>query len=247
MRDLLIEPEALAKKTKETSRTVSLRVLERTYLGFEQIAEKYNTTANALIAKLADTYIENLSGDLSLGEKDINDSKKKNLVAYLNKLRINVMNIDDDVILDRDSKTYEYGWGWEDDIWKLSSLERVRYCLEKWDDLALQEHSNYFEFIDDCSRVYIVPTIKTEAKYYPGGPLIESGIEGGRLIIPYKKWPVVQHILKAFETKRNALKLDFELDDVAMYSIATIVDTKDERDDIIRELVKLLISYTEAQ
>lgn len=52
-------PKELARKS--STRSVSLRVNENTYLSFEKYAVQYNITVSALINNLLDSYVENLN------------------------------------------------------------------------------------------------------------------------------------------------------------------------------------------
>ena len=93
----LINPQELARRTKGSSRTVSLRIKEKTWLGFEQLAKDNKTTANALIGELADYYIESLHDGLNLSDEAVSISKFK---TFLEKevRKLSRWSIDDAVV-----------------------------------------------------------------------------------------------------------------------------------------------------
>lgn len=54
-------PSPIELARKSSSRSISLRVNEKTYLSFEKYAKQYNITVSALINNLLDSYVDNLN------------------------------------------------------------------------------------------------------------------------------------------------------------------------------------------
>ncbi|MBQ3352855.1 hypothetical protein IJG89_00695 [Candidatus Saccharibacteria bacterium] len=220
-----IDPKELAKRSKESSRTVSLRVKERTWLGFEQLAKENDTTANALISELADYYIENLNGKLNLSDAAVEHNRFKNALGKEIK-RMCHLTIDD-VISEYCPFPTEY-YRVND---KYTLLEFSKKSITKFSngevDIMGRVHDEllFGNFYD--GKIVLCPSLKKkEAVYCAGSYSYSSGVQDV-LYIPFEKSPDVIHILEFAEqnSKGNLFKGDPDVE--IMDKIAEIINSYD--------------------
>ena len=238
----IIEPTELARRTKESARTVSLRIKERTWLGFEQLAKDNGTTANALISELADYYIENLKDDgLNLSDSAVRLNKFKNAIEKNVKrlCRISVGEVINEAC-------YEYAtWRIEEMLSADKPTPTYLHCLTNaFEELSTTTNNRRKDFdsdfvevlnpdfklqicIDDKTTIY--PTLGHEASYQPHGNDISDCFQD-ILYVPIDK---VSDVIRLFElAKQNAKnnRIHIEYDDIdTLDEIAKIINHHDYR------------------
>lgn len=214
MTNIIINPKELAKRTKESTRPVSLRIKERTWLGFEQLAKETGTTANSLIGELADYYIESLGQDLNLSDDAVNLNKFKSAVEK--EVRKLCRWTIDDAVLDVNmvyAKNRSMNNADADDTY-LEALKRMfkTYSISPENG---KEYANYqFEFctnIGDDITVY--PTLEQKASYNTGAFDPQSAFQD-MLCVPIEKAPDVIHLLKFVNAaaEKNKIHIEFDID-----------------------------------
>ena len=226
MNRVFITPQQLAKRTKETARTVSLRIKEKTWLGFEQLAKDNNTTANALISELADYYIESLdSNSLDLSEEAVLFNRYK---TFLEKevRKLCRWSIDDAVIHINPAYAHDKT---EDDKFRYSHLFSLKKIYKKMCTFKDgQEYSNpEFEFGIYLEKdITVQPTLKTEASYEvhsfdPANPAQNI------LNIPLEKAPDTISLLSIINDyiKDNMLYIVFDIE--TMDKIVDMINSHD--------------------
>lgn len=217
MKNILINPNELAKRTKESSRTVSLRIKEKTWLGFEQLAKDNRTTANALISELADFYIESLNSNLDLSDNAVNSNKFK--TALEKEVRRMCRLAIDDII--RDDGLFSVAY-WETTGEKTMFLFMKEHMPTTIDGQF--EMSGYL----GSGETAIYPTkTNKKASYSPGAWDPRASFKN-LLVIPFEKAPDVIHLLKFVETNAENNDIKIKFDDIDfMDKLADIVTNHD--------------------
>lgn len=226
MKRVLITPQQLAKRTKETARTVSLRIKEKTWLGFEQLAKENKTTANALLSELADYYIESLdNNNLDLSEEAVLFNKYK---TFLEKevRKICRWSIDDSVV--DVSSEYAHAHIAKDELRRsyLSNLKLVFQEMCVFEDG--REYNNpgfdYGTYLE--KDISVIPTLKKEASYnvHAFDPAYSAQ---NVLSIPLEKASDIISLLRSVKdyVKNNMLYIEFDIE-----SMDRIVEMINEHD-----------------
>ncbi len=227
MNKSIISPEDLAKRTKDSARTVSLRIKEKTWLGFEQLAKDNNTTANALIGELADYYIESLDGGLDLSDKAVAINKFKTFLERETR-KICRWTIDDAVV--HINMNYAHATV-DGNKYNLSYLGNLR---EIFKEMCLntdgEEYVNYeFDFGTHLGdSITVVPTLKEKATYDAGAYDPAWPIENA-LYIPIEKAPDIISLFASMNKylEKNAIDIDYDID--LMDELVEIIDKYDYR------------------
>ncbi len=228
MKSLLIDPQELAKRTKESARTVSLRIKEKTWLGFEQLAKENNTTANALISELADYYIESLNGSsLNLSDRDVIMNKFKTFlekeVRKMCRWSINdvVMDLDTNCLfmLDRDHQSPFYAFV---DMY-MQSHATVDIDLD-----YLNQSSIPVELVNKATGedFVVYPSKQERAEYYAGAYNPADGFSNV-LYVPVKKAPDVIRLFKAIDEYAEKNDVTVEYDGDLMEKILIVINKYD--------------------
>ena len=207
MKELIIDPKVLAERTKDSSRTVSLRIKEKTWLGFEQLAKENNTTANSLISELADYYIESLTDSLNISEHAVRLNKfKTSLDKEVRKIcRWSI----DQVVMDFD---YNYIFDtYPDEQKKLSYLAIIKKVYEKHSLGFINHDFSFCTLVDNDILAY--PTEKTEASYFSGPYDPRDGLSN-ILYTPIEKAPDVFHIFKYIKesSAKNEVQINYDIE-----------------------------------
>lgn len=210
MKNSIINPTDLAKRTKDSSRTVSLRIKEKTWLGFEQLAKDNHTTANAMISELADYYIEELGEHLDLSDEAIKLGKFKELVnkAIKRMCRLSIDEVMEEGGLtspicytgDGSGKIQSY-LGWMRDILATS--------IRDGDYIFLPEFPAQGHLSGEDTSIY--PTTSDKASFslgvwQPNSPYASM------LRVPFVKMPDVIYLLKFIEKEIAELNLNIVID-----------------------------------
>lgn len=226
MNKIFITPQQLAKRTKEAARTVSLRIKEKTWLGFEQLAKDNNTTANALISELADYYIESLNDkNLDLSEEAVQFNRYK---SFLEKevRKISRWSIDDSVV--NINPIYAH-FGNENSKLHYSYLFNLKKAYQKM--CILEDGQEYinpeFDF-GTCleRRITVQPTLEKKASYKVHAFDPAFSVQN-ILSIPLEKSPDVISLLLSISDYIGHNMLYTEFDDEAIDKITEIINNHD--------------------
>lgn len=221
---MLINPKDLAKRTKESARTVSLRIKEKTWVGFEQLAKENQTTANALIGELADYYIESLkNSNLDLSDDAINHNKVNTIVEKTVRRLCRWM-IDDSVRkMDEGFALERHTLGIFDNYFRGTHEEPNdgEYEIIEPSFVAFSGFTLILGDGDDATLLY--PTINKTAKFVSSA--FDEGLGFANVLyIPIEKYPDILCLIEAIETycATESIKTNFDGD--FMETVETIVN-----------------------
>lgn len=195
---MLIDPKDLAKRTKESARTVSLRIKEKTWVGFEQLAKENQTTANALIGELADYYIESLNGSHSLDLSDSAIAINKFKTFLEKEVRKICRYTIDDIVNGLYIKDKNFG--------DISSYLDYKDLVTKqhegtdYDDTFRYASGFVADLYDDSrdEQFLLYPTLKKKANFI-ARPYDNVSDLGSVVFVPIEKAPDIISLFKAIE------------------------------------------------
>lgn len=221
-------PKELAKK--EVTRSISIRMKEKTMLAFEKLAQQYGCTASMMINNLLDSYVASLNN--TNPEHEIRSSRKV-MAQYLEKLAAKVgASSDDDLFIalaNDDTYSNADGYSFEDYLFALRNPEKADCNLmtEMWDDLqvkfALSEVAN--------------ATIEKEE---------DADMVVHYVYVPKEKYPVVANMVMGYLKKNEHLydnKRSQKIDMATLNAIVKAINEENDRTKLAKTIGRLLAGF----
>lgn len=225
-------PKELAKK--EVTRSISIRMKEKTMLAFEKLAQQYGCTASMMINNLLDSYVASLENTEL--ENDIRSSRKV-MAQYLEKLAAKVATASDDDLFIALAKDCGYSnadqYELEDYIFALRNPDQADLTImtEMWDDLQVKFISS------DCKN----STIKEES---------ERGVIIHYVEVPREKYPVVANMVLGYLVKNEHLydnKRSQKIDMATLKTIVNVINEENDRTKLAKTIGRLLAEFEGVQ
>lgn len=225
-------PKELAKK--EATRSISIRMKEKTMLAFEKLAQQYGCTASMMINNLLDSYVASLED--TTPEHDIRSSRKV-MAQYLEKLAAKVASASDDdlfiTLAKDDTFSNADGYGFEEYLRALKkpSQTDIFIMTEMFDDLQVKF------VLSDCTK----STIKEE---FDGELFIHY------VVVPKDKYPVVANMVLGYLIKNEHLynnKRSQKIDMVTLNAIVKTINEENDRTKLAKTIGRLLAGFEGVQ
>lgn len=225
----------LARKSRDETIPVSLRVKERTYAVFSATAEQYGTTAGSMINRLIDAYAEKHS-----------DSNSENLIVknYILRFAAKIANFNEmELAMLLSSYVSEVHFK--------KGLYRREDANKLIEDLAAIARSRRTTVPEDAELPditlsgYFAPTIRAmygkEARFYKDFDGQWYFVE-----VPAKKWLLTANIFNAYDKKRNRVYDDpetFMIEEAVWEKIVKIINETDDTNLLARGIASELIKH----
>lgn len=225
-------PKELAKK--EVTRSISIRMKEKTMLAFEKLAQQYGCTASMMINNLLDSYVASLEN--SKPEHDIRSSRKV-MAQYMEKLAAKVASSSDDdlfIALARDgSYSNADQFEFEEYLFALRNPKEVDFSLmtEMWDDLNVV-------FISSDE-------LKAKLREEKDDATISRYVE-----VPREKYPVVANMVLGYLVKNEHLydnKRSQKIDIATLNAIIKVINEEKDRTKLAKAVGRLLAGFEGVQ
>ena len=226
----------LARKSREETIPVSLRVKERTYAVFSGLAEQYNTTAGAMINRLIDIYADKNN------ETDSEDLIVKNYIlrfaskiANCNEMELAMLLSDYASEVHFKKSTYH-----KEDA---KALVEALAAIARSRRTTLPEDA---DLPDITLSGYFAPTIRAmygkEARFYKDFDGQWYFVE-----IPAKKWLLVANIFNAYDKKRNRVYDDaetFMIEEAVWERIVGVINETDNMKLLAKKVAEELVKHS---
>ena len=224
-------PKDLAQK--EATRTLSIRVKEKTMLAFERYAQQYNVTASSLINNVLDAYIANQDSDIE-NDKAIS---RKVMTQYLEKLagRIGKCN-DKDLCITLANNT---------DYSNIDEISATEYAQQVE---SVKEGGNW----DATLSVFMGDSLSTEFECWDEDKSyrFDDDPDLNIIAIPAQKYAIVANMILGYVVKNEHLyngsrkqMIDLE----TINELINIINTTDDRTELAKKIGKTLANYESPQ
>lgn len=246
MYDSIPSPMDLAKK--EDTRTISLRIKEKTITAFEKYAKQNKTTTSSLINGVLDSYIafwreKDIEQNVKKFYQSEIDAAKEVLAQYLDKQAVRVKQLSDEdlckIIIANSHSSYN------DDAKKLNDC--INGILNGNPEHYFSIDLDYDHEITCASKGSICKTVEHEAIEYLRDEYTE-------IKVPAEKFPIVAHMAQQFRKKKISLINEARMFEVyteeATNRIVEVinssnVDTSESRVALAKSLAKLFSELEE--